>query len=205
MRAAYDLEAHMHARIEHIAVHAGLAQLVRRQACAATTAVRQHTLAAVGHACLVKAREQIPHAFDIRIVVGHIRIGVVEPVADAFRQLLPVLLVTPDRLAAARVELGDAIGLDLRFAADAQLFLDAELDGQAVRVPAGLAHDILAFHRAEATHGVLDGAREHMVNARLAVGSRRSFPEHEARSILARRLQRFEYALLTPLGDELLF
>ncbi len=63
---------------------------------------------------------------------------------------------------------------------DAEVFLHAEFDGQAVGVPAGLAHHVFAFQRLVAAHHVLDGAGHHMVDTRGAVGTRRTFKEHES-------------------------
>ena len=58
--------------------------------------------------------------------------------------------------------------------------------GQPVRVPAGLARDAEALHRAVAAEEILDRAREDVVNARPAVRRRRTFEEHERRRALAR-------------------
>ena len=104
---------------------------------------------------------------------------VVEPVADARAQLLPLAAILEHALAAEPIELGDAERLDLLLAADAELLLDLDLDRQAVRVPARLSRDTEALHRAMAAEEILDRAREHVMDARPAVRRRRTFEEHE--------------------------
>ena len=64
--------------------------------------------------------------------------------------------VAQHRLAAARVELRDAVGLDVALAGEAELLLDGDLDRQAVAVPAGLAGDVVALHRPVAREDVLE-------------------------------------------------
>ncbi|GAA3312422.1 hypothetical protein GCM10020219_022290 [Nonomuraea dietziae] len=82
-----------------------------------------------------------------------------------------------DRLAALGVELGDAVRLDVLLAGQAELFLDAHLDGQAVAVPAGLAGHAEAAHGLVAGEEVLEDARLDVVNARQAVGGGRALVE----------------------------
>ncbi len=79
------------------------------------------------------------------------------------------------------VELGDAVGLDLLLAVDAEAALDLELDGQAVRVPAGLARHAVAAHRLVAREEVLEDARDDVVRAGPAVG-RRAGPRRRRRA-----------------------
>ena len=64
---------------------------------------------------------------------------VVGPVAHPLGHLLERVDVPLDVLAALRVELGDAVRLDVGLAGEAELLLDGELDRQAVAVPAGHA------------------------------------------------------------------
>src|SRR5204863_7232056 len=85
--------------------------------------------------------------------------------------------VAEHRLAAALVELGDAVALDLLLRGDAELLLHLELDRQPVAVPAGLAGDAIAAHRLVAGIDVLEDAGEDVVGAGAAVGSRRPLVE----------------------------
>ena len=81
------------------------------------------------------------------------------------------------RLAAAGVELRDAVRLDVLLAGQAELLLDGDLDGQAVAVPAGLAGDVVALHGLEAGEEVLEDAGLDVVHAGHAVGGRRALVE----------------------------
>jgi hypothetical protein len=82
----------------------------------------------------------------------------VQPEADALGQRVPLLQEREHRLAAALVELGDAVVLDVLLGADAQLFLDLDLDRQAVAVPAALALDRVPAHGLVAGEDVLEDA-----------------------------------------------
>ena len=119
-----------------------LRDFVARQRRAAARAVRKDLVAAIQQTLVVQRRERPPHALDVVVAVRDVRIAVVEPEADALAQLLPVAAVLPDALAAEPVELLDADLFDLLLAADAELLLDFDLDGKAVRVPARLARDV---------------------------------------------------------------
>jgi hypothetical protein len=57
----------------------------------------------------------------------------VDPVADALGQRGPVLEELEDRLAALRVELGDAVALDVVLVVEAEFLLDRDLDRQPVQ------------------------------------------------------------------------
>ena len=54
-----------------------------------------------------------------------------------------------------------------------------------MRVPAGLAVDLIALHRLIAVEGVFYRARQHMVYARMAVGRGGTLEEHELRTAFA--------------------
>src|SRR5437773_5634091 len=108
---------------------------------------------------------------------------VIEPVADARAQPLPVATVCEDALATQPIELGDTERLDLLLAADAELLLDLDLDRKPVRVPSGLAGHAIAFHRAVPAEEILDRPREDVMDARPSVRGRRAFKEHERRSV----------------------
>ena len=104
---------------------------------------------------------------------------VVEPVADARAQSLPLVAILEHALAAEPVELRDAQRLDLLLAADAELLLDLDLDRKAVRVPARLALDAESFHRAMAAEQILERPRKDVMDAGSAVCRRRTFKEYE--------------------------
>ena len=62
-----------------------------------------------------------------------------DPEAQPLGELLPLPGVAEDAFHALVNERLDAVGLDLVLGVDAQFLADLDLDGQAVRVPAGLA------------------------------------------------------------------
>ena len=102
-----------------------------------------------------------------------VRVVEVDPEADPLGEPVPLLDVAEHRLAAALVELGDPVGLDLRLRGDPELALDLELDRQPVAVPAGLARHVVTAHRLVARVDVLEHPREHVAGdagAPLAVG-----------------------------------
>ena len=63
----------------------------------------------------------------------------VEPEAETLAHLAPLIDVLVHRRAAARVELRDAVLLDLLLAADLQRSLDLELDRESMGIPSGLS------------------------------------------------------------------
>ena len=93
------------------------------------------------------------------------------------RHALELVHVAQHPLAALRVELRDAVGLDVLLAGEPELLLDGELDRQAVAVPAGPAGDVPPLHRLEAREQVLEHARLDVVRPRLAVRGRRALVE----------------------------
>jgi hypothetical protein len=72
--------------------------------------------------------------------------------------------------------------LDAPLVENAELFLDLVLDGQPVRIPARRPRAVEAPHRLVARIEVLEGPREHVVDARPPVGRRRPFVKHEFRA-----------------------
>ena len=72
-------------------------------------------------------------------------VGVVEidPEPDPLGHRVPVLDVAEHLLAAAGVELGDPVALDVVLGRHPELGLDRQLDRQAVAVPAALALDVV--------------------------------------------------------------
>jgi hypothetical protein len=156
-------------------------QLVAREHRAAARAVRQHAVARHEQALLVQPLQQPPHRLDVLVAVRDVGVVVVEPVGHPVRQVLPLGLVLEDTRAGARVELGDAVGLDGLLAVEPELLLDLDLDRQTVRVPARDPRHVPALRRAEAADQVLQRAREDVVDARPAVRRRRTFEEDEGR------------------------
>src|SRR5262249_37061744 len=101
------------------------------------------------------------------------------------------------------VELRDAERFDLLLATDAELLLDLDLDGQAVRVPARFARHAKSLHRAIAAEKIFDRAREDVMDAGLAVRRRRPLEEHERRRALAGGQRLLEEILGVPAREQL--
>ncbi len=179
-------------------------ELVRRERRAAARAVRQDLVTAVQQRLLVQPLQEPPHRLDILVGVGDVGVLVVEPVADPLRQRLPIGLVGEDALAAQPVELLDAVGLDLLLARDAERLLDLDLDGEAVRVPPGDARHPLSQHGVVAAHHVLDGAREHVVDAGAPVSGGRPLEEDEGGPVAGGVLRLLEQPLVLPRREQLL-
>ena len=71
------------------------------------------------------------------------------------------------------------------FLGDAEFLLHTEFNRQAVRVPTGFSLHLEALHRFVTAEHVLDGARHHVVNARMPVGRRGAFEKHIRGTALA--------------------
>ena len=132
---------------------------------------------------LKKESSAPPHRFDVFVLASDVGRVHVDPVAHAFGQALPKVLVLEHGLAALGVEAVDAVLLDLFLVPDPELALDLDLHRQSVRVPSGLAVYLVTAHRLVAAHEVLDRSRHYMVNAGLAVRRGRSLIKREVGSI----------------------
>ena len=178
-------EAHVDRRVDDVAV--ALGHLVGRERGAAAGAVGRDPVALVEQALVPQLAHQPPHRLDV--VVGQRPVGVlgVDPGAGPRGERRPVLDVAVHRLAAALVELGDAVRLDLVLGVQAELLLDLELDRQAVAVPAALAGHVAAPHGLEAGVEVLEHPGPHVVEAGPAVGGRRALVEDPRLAVLAER------------------
>jgi len=133
-----------------------------------------------------------PDRLDVAVLQRHVGVVEVDPEADPLGQPVPLLDVLEDRLAAALVELGDAVLLDLLLGGDAELLLDLELDRQAVAVPARLARHPVAAHRSVAGVDVLEDAGENVVGAGAAVCRGRPLveaPDFRTLALLERALE----------------
>lgn len=155
-----------------------LGELVVGEPGAAAGAVRRDAVVLHEQALVEDLLERPPHRLD---VFGcHRPVGVVhvDPKAHAPGHLIELVDVPEHGLAALGVELRDAEFLDVLLAGEAEFLLYGEFDGQAVAVPAGLARDVVALHRAVAREDVLEDAGLHVMGARLAVGGRWALVEH---------------------------
>ena len=131
----------------------------------------------VDQAGIPEGLEDPPTGLDVLRGVGSVGVGHVDPERHSFGHVLPLLDVLHDRFAAVSIELGNAVVLDRGFAVEAEHFLDFDLDGQAVSVPATFARYALAAHGLVAGEEVFEDSREHVMDAGCAVGGRRALVE----------------------------
>ena len=173
-------EAHRHARVGRVLLVA-LRHLVAGEARLAARAVRGDAEVAEDEAALPQPLEDPPPGLDVLAGVGDVGVVHVDPEADALREPLELPHVAEDRLLALLVEGLDAVRLDVLLRLQAQLALDLQLHGQALRVPAALARHTTAAHRLVARDQVLEHPRLHVVDAGVAVGRGRALEEGEDR------------------------
>ena len=171
---------------------------------AAPRAVGHDLVALVEQTLVAQLAQRPPDGLDVARVERAVGVVEVDPEPDALGQRVPVLQELEDRLAAALVELGDPVGLDLVLVLHAQLLLDGDLDREPVAVPAALALDEVAAHRLVARVEVLEHAREDVVGAGTAVGRRRALPEDPRLGALAAADRLAEDVALAPAREDLL-
>ena len=178
-----DREPHEHARVVHRSVaqrHLGVGQRG-----AAPRAVGGDLVGLDQQAAFVQSLQRPPDGLDVVGVHRPVRVGQVDPEPDPLGESLELTDVALDRDPAALVELGDPERLDVPLARGADLLLDLDLDRQAVAVPATLPRHPMPGHRLVPRVDVLEGARLHVVDARLAVGRGWSLVEDPGGGALA--------------------
>ena len=126
--------------------------------------------------------KQPPKRFDVSVFVGDVRVVEVHPIAHFVGQVGPFLGVFHHFLTASIVVLVHRNLFADVFFFDTECFFHPQLHGQAVGVPARFTEHLEAAHGFVAAHDVLNGARQHVVNARHTVGRRRTFVEHKSGS-----------------------
>src|SRR6185312_1427662 len=127
----------------------------------------------------------MPDGLDVAVVQGQVGVLEIHPEAHSLGHRLPVGDVSQDRIAAQGDESCDAdFFLDAALVEYPQRLLYFVLDRQAVCVPTRSALTVKAAHRLIAGEQVLEGARQHVVDAGAAVRRGRPFVEYELRSAL---------------------
>ena len=175
---------------------------MRAQAGDAARAVRRNPVRLVDVALVPELLEHPPAGGDVAVVGGDVGVVHVQPDAHPLGHGLPLLHVAEDALTAAAVELLDAEPLDLALGGEPQLLLDLQLDGEPVGVPAAAAHGPEAAHGLVAEDDVLEGAREHVVDAGAAVGGRRALVEDERLGVGAQAVDGTEGVVLPPCFED---
>ena len=190
-------ESHVDRRVLDLAIP--LRHLVRRQRGTDARVVRHHLVALVQQLLVPQLLQELPHALDVVVVQREIRVLEINPEAHAFRHGFPFGYVAHDRRATLRREARDTdFLLDALLIEDAELFLDLVLHGQSVGVPAGLTRAVETAHRLVAREQVLEGAREHVMDAGPAVRGGRPLVEHELRPRRTFSHEAAKHVLATP-------
>ena len=133
----------------------------------------------------------------------------IHEIAHLLRQVAPLLRVHHHVLTALAVVvlhrdvLLRVLVVDIGLG-DAQFLFHAKLDGKSMGVPSRLTVNLIALHRLITVEGILDGAGQHMVNARMAVCRGRSLIEYKLRTSLTFLDALMEYVLGIPLLQYLL-
>jgi hypothetical protein len=200
-RAAGDREPDVDARVDDGLV--ALRDLVVGQPGAAARAVRRHPMVLHQQALVVDLLQRPPHRLDVARVHRPVGLVGVHPVRHAAREVLELTDVPHHGLAAPRVELRDAVGLDVALAREPELLLDGQLHGEAVAVPAALARYVTALHGLEPREQVLEYPRLDVVGAGLAVRGRRPLVEHPGLAVLGLLEAPGEDVVALPAGQDL--
>ncbi len=184
--------------VDDVPVDARLTQLVTRERRLVAGAVRDDLQLLVQQSPLVDCLQRPPDRLDVSRV--HRPVGVVEidPERDPLGQPVPLGDVAEHALAAALVELGDPVTLDVLLAGEAELGLDRELDREPVAVPASLALDVVAAHRLVPREDVLEHSTQDVVRAGRSVRGRRALVEGPLRSALPAADRLGEHVALAP-------
>ena len=170
-------EGDIDTRVGHFLV--ALADFATGEGCAPLGPPPDDLVALIEEPAVEQFGQCPPHALHIRLVVGDIGVGEVDPEADPLGERLPLLHVAPDALLTLVDEGLHTIGLDLGLGVDAEFLAHFHFDRQAVGVPAGLPFAKVAPHRAVARVEVFDGSREAVAGMGHPVGGGRPFVEDE--------------------------
>ena len=176
-----------------VPVDVRLAHLVVGQRRAAPGAVRADPEVPHEQALVVDRLERPPDGLHVVGVHGAVGGGQVDPVPHPGGERGERVDVPQHRLPAPLVELGDAVGLDVLLAGQAEFLLHGDLHGQPVAVPAGLAGDVEPLHGLEPGKQVLEDPGLDVVHARHAVRRGRPLverPPGRALRLAERRLER---------------
>ncbi len=156
---------------------------VGSQSRSAPRTVRQDLVSFIDESFFEELVQDPPGGFDVVIVQSDIGVFQVYQITHSLGHLSPLSFVSEDGFPALFIEFRDAVFFDLRLGGDPQLLFHFDLYRQSVGVPTGLPLDLITLHGLVSQDGVLQGPGHNVVDARLAVGSRRSFIEHEGRHV----------------------
>ena len=176
---ADDFELRRAGRVLHVAVAAGLVQLVGRETRSRRRRIGLDGVALVEQPLVEELLEEPPQRLDVFVVIGDVGIVHIDPVAHLAGQVLPHARKLHDGFAAGAVVLLDGDLFADVLLGDAELLLDAQFDRKSVRIPPRLAVHEVALLRLVTAENVLDRTGHDVVDARRAVGRRGAFVEYE--------------------------
>ena len=171
---------------------------------AAAGAVGHDLVALIEESLVVDGLESPPLGLDVAVVIGHVGVVHVHPVAHPVGHVRPLGGIFPYGLLAALDEGLHAVLLDLLLAVQAQLLLHLQLHGQAVGVPTGLAKHVVALHGPVAGDDVLDAPGQHVADVGLAVGRGGAVEDGVGGGALAELHALLEHMVFLPEGQDLL-
>src|SRR5262249_38777276 len=94
-------------------------------------------------------------------------------------ELVPVLDILEDRIAATASEFGDAESFDVLFACRLDFLFNLDFDRQTMSVPAATSLDMISSHRLKAGKEVLYGTGAYVMDTWQPIGSWGTFIEDE--------------------------
>ncbi len=146
-----------------------------------------------------------PDRFYIFVVVCHIGVVHIRPIADASAHTLPLRLVREHALLAFFYERLYAVAFDVLLAVHTQSFFHFQLDGKSVRIPPRFSQNVVTFHSLVARYYVLHNARQYVSYMRLAVCRGRSVVKRKLFAAVVFGYRACENAVLFPERDYLFF
>ena len=188
----------------HIAVTSGLVELMGAETGTGGGRVGLDCVAFVEIPLVVKLLEQPPARLDVAVVVCHIRIVKVNPVAHGVGKGGPFLGVFHHFVATCGVVVIHRDFFADVLLGDAERLFNAKLHGESVGVPAGLAVNAESLHRLVTAENILNSAGHHMVDAGHTVGRGGTLEEDERSGTLAQLDTAAEQVIGVPLGEHLL-
>ena len=154
-----------------------LGDFVVSQRGAAARAVRDDLEALIEQSAIEEILQDRPFGFNEFIFIRDISVIQVHPVTDPFREAFPFLNVGEGGFFAELVEFVNAVIFDLLLVGETEFLFDFNFHRQAVGIPAAFAGDVAALHGAVAQNDIFKGTGQNVMNARFAVGGRRTFEE----------------------------
>ena len=175
----YSRSSELACKSVYLYILIALCHLVRCESCSAARAVWQDLVSFVNESFIESVLDDPPAGFDIVILICDVWVFHVSKISHLLGHVGPHLSVLEYRFTALLVELLYAVLLNVLLAAETKLFFNFDLYRQTVSIPAALALYLETLHGLVSVNGILECPCHHMMDARLAVGCRRSFVEYE--------------------------